>query len=160
MATSNNDPPKCPCCSNPVSVSLSGVVFCLLLRLLFCMNIFWRARGFGVGVMHFLFILCLPTTHAHDALLLHIQILCLVFRCFSMNMNIQWQAATGDFFAKLCQACEETTTSSSAKGLSRTNMDFDVHPRGERTPHFPSLSPYIARGVLTLSYIIFTLLCR
>ena len=68
-----------------------------------------------------------------------------------MNMNIQWQAATGDFFAKLCQACEETTTSSSAKGLSRTNMDFDVHPRGERTPHFPSLSPYIARGVLTLS---------
>lgn len=66
-------------------------------------------------------------------------------------MNIQWQAATGDFFAKLCQACEETTTSSSAKGLSRTNMDFDVHPRGERTPHFPSLSPYIARGVLTLS---------
>ena len=51
-------------------------------------------------------------------------------------MNVQWQAATGDFFAKLCQACEETTPPSSAGGLSRTNMDFDVHPRGERNTTF------------------------
>lgn len=53
------------------------------------------------------------------------------------NINEQWQAATGDFFAKLCQACEETTPSSSSYigGLSRANMDFDVHPRGKKNEH-------------------------
>ena len=35
-----------------------------------------------------------------------------------------WAAATGDFFARLCQECDETTADSGA-GLSRSNMDFD-----------------------------------
>jgi len=41
-----------------------------------------------------------------------------------------WAAATGDFFARLCQECDETTVESGA-GLSRSNMDFDVHPRDD-----------------------------
>ena len=51
----------------------------------------------------------------------------------------QWQAATGDFFAKLCQECEtkqpdedETKDGGGFGGLSRSNMDFNVHPRGEQ----------------------------
>ena len=49
----------------------------------------------------------------------------------------QWQAATGDFFAKLCQECETKQPDEDEKkdggfgGLSRSNMDFNVHPRGE-----------------------------
>jgi len=44
--------------------------------------------------------------------------------------------ATGAFFAKLCQTCETESTEEEGKGvgvggLSRANMDFDVHPRGE-----------------------------
>jgi putative endopeptidase len=39
-----------------------------------------------------------------------------------------WAAATGDFFAKLCQECE-TTDVDGNKSLSRDNMDFAVHPR-------------------------------
>mmetsp|Transcript_14708 Transcript_14708/g.31952 ORF Transcript_14708/g.31952 Transcript_14708/m.31952 type:complete len:713 (+) Transcript_14708:123-2261(+) len=42
-----------------------------------------------------------------------------------------WQAATADFFAKLCVECEEkpTTEKNVGTGLSRDNMDFNVHPR-------------------------------
>ena len=49
----------------------------------------------------------------------------------------QWQAATGDFFAKLCQECETKQPDENEKkdggfgGLSRSNMDFNVNPRGE-----------------------------
>lgn len=46
-----------------------------------------------------------------------------------------WAAATGDFFAKLCQDCNESSGSSTLEnkgvGLSRSNMDFDVHPRDD-----------------------------
>ncbi|KAL3941577.1 MAG: hypothetical protein SGBAC_004079 [Bacillariaceae sp.] len=38
-----------------------------------------------------------------------------------------WAAATGDFFARICQECEDT----SPKGLSRGNMDFSVHPKDD-----------------------------
>lgn len=50
------------------------------------------------------------------------------------NIIKQWQKATGDFFAKLCQECEikpENEQDKVVGGLSRDNMDFDVHPRGE-----------------------------
>lgn len=44
----------------------------------------------------------------------------------------QWQAATVDFFAKLCIECEADPSNNAKKGvgLDRSNMDFDVHPRG------------------------------
>ena len=55
-----------------------------------------------------------------------------------MMCEYQWQAATGDFFAKLCQECETKQPDEDEKkdgggfgGLSRSNMDFNVHPRGE-----------------------------
>jgi len=41
-----------------------------------------------------------------------------------------WARATGDWFAKLCQECDETTMDRGV-GLSRSNMDFDVHPRDD-----------------------------
>jgi len=41
-----------------------------------------------------------------------------------------WAAATGDFFAKLCQECDETAEKKDI-GLSRSNMDFDVHPKDD-----------------------------
>ena len=37
-------------------------------------------------------------------------------------------AATGDFFAKFCTDCEEQQPQH-GKGLSRSNMDFDIHPK-------------------------------
>jgi hypothetical protein len=41
----------------------------------------------------------------------------------------KWQDATGAFF---CQICDETRPAEGeAGGISRSNMDFDVHPRGE-----------------------------
>jgi putative endopeptidase len=43
--------------------------------------------------------------------------------------NNPWATATGDFFARICQECEETSTVE--KGLSRSNMDFSVHPRND-----------------------------
>jgi putative endopeptidase len=44
--------------------------------------------------------------------------------------NNPWAAATGDMFAKICQECETTTTSEEdGKGLDRSNMDFEVHPK-------------------------------
>ena len=42
--------------------------------------------------------------------------------------NNPWAAATGDMFAKICQECEESPETT-GKGLSRKNMDFDVHPK-------------------------------
>ena len=52
-----------------------------------------------------------------------------------MHRRTQWQVATGAFFAKLCQTCETESTEEGegvgVGGLSRANMDFDVHPRGE-----------------------------
>lgn len=39
--------------------------------------------------------------------------------------NNPWSAATGEFFAKLCGECQETTP---AKGIDRSNMDFDTLP--------------------------------
>jgi putative endopeptidase len=41
--------------------------------------------------------------------------------------NNPWAAATGDFFAKLCTECESQETQGQA--LSRSNMDFDIHPK-------------------------------
>jgi putative endopeptidase len=41
--------------------------------------------------------------------------------------NNPWAAATGDFFAKFCQVCE--TEEPQGNGLSRSNMDFDIHPK-------------------------------
>ncbi len=41
--------------------------------------------------------------------------------------NNPWAAATGDFFAKLCMECEVQQTPGT--GVSRSNMDFDVHPK-------------------------------
>jgi putative endopeptidase len=38
-----------------------------------------------------------------------------------------WSAATGDFFAKFCTDCE--TQEQQGNGLSRSNMDFDAHPK-------------------------------
>jgi putative endopeptidase len=38
-----------------------------------------------------------------------------------------WAVATGDFFAKLCAECEDRETP--GVGLSRSNMDFDIHPK-------------------------------
>lgn len=35
-----------------------------------------------------------------------------------------WARATGDWFAKLCQECDETTMDRGV-GLSRSNVDFD-----------------------------------
>lgn len=60
----------------------------------------------------------------------HIAIYLFVNRYFAI---IQWQAATGDFFAKLCAECEEKPAAekNAGAGLSRENMDFDVHPKGE-----------------------------
>jgi putative endopeptidase len=43
--------------------------------------------------------------------------------------NNPWGAATGDFFAKFCTDCEETQSEGEGKGLSRSNMNFDVHPK-------------------------------
>lgn len=43
--------------------------------------------------------------------------------------NNPWAAATGDFFARICQECEDD--GSSPRGLSRSNMDFDVHPKDD-----------------------------
>mmetsp|Transcript_39287 Transcript_39287/g.58358 ORF Transcript_39287/g.58358 Transcript_39287/m.58358 type:complete len:702 (-) Transcript_39287:193-2298(-) len=40
--------------------------------------------------------------------------------------NNPWAAATGSFFAKLCETCEDVTPA--APGLSRKNMDFEVSP--------------------------------
>lgn len=40
--------------------------------------------------------------------------------------NNPWSAATGDFFAQLCNECEEKPEE--GKGLSRANMDLDVKP--------------------------------
>jgi putative endopeptidase len=40
-----------------------------------------------------------------------------------------WAAATGAFFARLCQECEDE--SAPPRGLSRVNMDFDVHPKDD-----------------------------
>lgn len=37
-----------------------------------------------------------------------------------------WSRATGDFFAKLCETCEEKEPED--KGLSRSNMDFEQKP--------------------------------
>ena len=60
----------------------------------------------------------------------------------------QWQAATGDFFAKLCQECETKQPNDEDEkkdggggfgGLSRSNMDFNVHPRGEYVYHISLL---------------------
>ena len=45
-----------------------------------------------------------------------------------LSLDPQWQAATGDFFAKLCETCE-TDESSKGRGLDRSNMDFDVKPK-------------------------------
>ena len=73
----------------------------------------------------------------------------------------QWQKATGDFFAKLCQECEikpENEQDKVVGGLSRDNMDFDVHPRGECIYKYVSYMPILfilaelIRGVmLTMS---------
>lgn len=38
-----------------------------------------------------------------------------------------WSRATGDFFAKLCETCEEKQPEEN-KGLSRSNMDFEQKP--------------------------------
>jgi putative endopeptidase len=40
--------------------------------------------------------------------------------------NNPWSAATGKFFAQLCQECEVKTPE--GKGLSRSNMDFSITP--------------------------------
>jgi putative endopeptidase len=40
--------------------------------------------------------------------------------------NNPWSAATGDFFAKLCQECDAKPQE--GHGLSRSNMDFSVSP--------------------------------
>mmetsp|Transcript_23519 Transcript_23519/g.65278 ORF Transcript_23519/g.65278 Transcript_23519/m.65278 type:complete len:725 (-) Transcript_23519:130-2304(-) len=42
-----------------------------------------------------------------------------------------WAAATGEFFARLCQECEENPVGEKDFGLSRSNMDFDVHPKDD-----------------------------
>lgn len=43
--------------------------------------------------------------------------------------NNPWSAATGDFFAKFCTECEESQEPQQGKGVSRSNMDFGVHPK-------------------------------
>jgi len=40
--------------------------------------------------------------------------------------NNPW--ASGEFFAKLCQDCDEDTKEEEGRGLSRSNMDFSVKP--------------------------------
>eukprot|EP00536_Pseudo-nitzschia_multiseries_P000679 jgi/Psemu1/300261/fgenesh1_kg.8_\ len=47
-----------------------------------------------------------------------------------------WAAATGDFFARLCQECEENPVVERDVGLSRSNMDFDgTHARTHAHTH-------------------------
>jgi hypothetical protein len=56
--------------------------------------------------------------------------LALLLQC--LYSDKKWQDATGAFF---CQICDESKTAVvEAGGISRSNMDFDVNPRGEIFP--------------------------